>query len=465
MNKNNKPFFDLCDGIFINYTWKASYPELSAAVAGDRKFDVYMGIDVFGRNTYGGGQWKANVALDLLKKVDISAAIFAPGWVYETKQPPDFQTAQNRWWGLVENSWGILKRYPKALPFYSNFDQGHGYHFSVEGVKVADVPWNNISCQSIQPILDISMNSVQTPIEVQLNFKNESYSGGGSITFSGSLNDNAIFKARLFLLELPLGNLPVHISYSVSSEENSVLALLFRLSSDDNRERMSILLAAGGLSFLPANLLNEFDQITATLVIEGKHTTGPGWILHEGSIEMPGHTLTEICAVCYMKSEQDSNQSAQDNGQHLKKCSTAVVSSSTFYASLGHISIETSQNDFPDAVSWMVSCENVSWTTVSDGTKTVSTKITWTLKTGSTSSLMWYNIFVEKVAKKDDDSSITVTYAEDFLGLTRLGCYYVSDLKVPAGIAALKFIIQVCRLDGACQKLDASPRFELAVEG
>lgn len=35
-----------------------NYPRLSAAAAGDRKYDVYMGIDVFGRNTYGGGQWK-----------------------------------------------------------------------------------------------------------------------------------------------------------------------------------------------------------------------------------------------------------------------------------------------------------------------------------------------------------------------------------------------------------------------
>ena len=36
---------------------QGDYPRRSAAVAGDRKFDVYMGIDVFGRNTYGGGQW------------------------------------------------------------------------------------------------------------------------------------------------------------------------------------------------------------------------------------------------------------------------------------------------------------------------------------------------------------------------------------------------------------------------
>jgi hypothetical protein len=34
-----------------------NYPQDSAAVAGNRKYDVYMGIDVFGRNTFGGGQW------------------------------------------------------------------------------------------------------------------------------------------------------------------------------------------------------------------------------------------------------------------------------------------------------------------------------------------------------------------------------------------------------------------------
>jgi len=39
---------------------------------------------------------QVNVALDLLRKSDVSAAIFAPGWVYETKQAPDFETAQNR---------------------------------------------------------------------------------------------------------------------------------------------------------------------------------------------------------------------------------------------------------------------------------------------------------------------------------------------------------------------------------
>lgn len=40
---------------------QANYPKLSADVAGSRKFDVYMGIDVFGRGTYGGGQWTVSI--------------------------------------------------------------------------------------------------------------------------------------------------------------------------------------------------------------------------------------------------------------------------------------------------------------------------------------------------------------------------------------------------------------------
>ncbi|KAL0401152.1 UNVERIFIED_CONTAM: Cytosolic endo-beta-N-acetylglucosaminidase 1 [Sesamum latifolium] len=69
LNDKNKPFFDLCDGIFVNYSWEEDFPKLSADAAGDRKFDVYMGIDVFGRGTYGGGQWTSNIALDVIKKM------------------------------------------------------------------------------------------------------------------------------------------------------------------------------------------------------------------------------------------------------------------------------------------------------------------------------------------------------------------------------------------------------------
>lgn len=31
----NRDFFEACDGLFVNYTWKAKTPSLAAAAAGD----------------------------------------------------------------------------------------------------------------------------------------------------------------------------------------------------------------------------------------------------------------------------------------------------------------------------------------------------------------------------------------------------------------------------------------------
>lgn len=39
---------------------------------------------------------QTNDALDVIKKGETSAAIFAPAWNYETHQLPNFQTSQNR---------------------------------------------------------------------------------------------------------------------------------------------------------------------------------------------------------------------------------------------------------------------------------------------------------------------------------------------------------------------------------
>jgi mannosyl-glycoprotein endo-beta-N-acetylglucosaminidase len=47
----------------VNYTWHAKAPGQAAAAAGNRARDVYMGIDVFGRGTWGGGGFKSHVAL------------------------------------------------------------------------------------------------------------------------------------------------------------------------------------------------------------------------------------------------------------------------------------------------------------------------------------------------------------------------------------------------------------------
>ncbi|XP_047983700.1 cytosolic endo-beta-N-acetylglucosaminidase 1-like isoform X1 [Salvia hispanica] len=456
LNDKNKPFFDLCDGIFVNYSWEEDFPKQSAEVAADRNFDVYMGIDVFGRGTYGGGQWTTNVALDVIKKADVSAAIFAPGWVYETKQPPDFQTAQNRWWGLVEKSWGIVQNYPKVLPFYSNFNQGHGYHIYADGKQISSNQWNDLSSQSFQPFLAYSGDSKTEPIQVSIDFKGASYSGGGSITFVGTLDDKAEFRARLFHGELPLRNSPVHFTYSVKSNGNSLLGLALGFSSASN-EKKTVLLAASGNTLLT---MTQFSSRFTSVVMPRRVTKldqEPGWIIQESSINMAGHILTEIQALCYRPKPE---RSAADY--------VLSRAPSEYYAVLGDlkISADGENTNFPPSDSWNVSSEFVSWTSGSQGSKNLSVKIIWQLKAGYADLFLNYNIFVEKLNSPSSGTQSRLSeVAHEYLGEAAVKSFYISDLEVPSGTSFLKFIIQVRGLDGTSQKLEDAPFLQLKVEG
>lgn len=467
LNEYNKPFFDLCDGIFVNYSWEEDYPKLSGAIAGERKFDVYMGIDVFGRGTYGGGQWTTNVALDVLKKDDVSAAIFAPGWVYETKQKPDFQTAQNRWWGLVEKSWGILQNYPKMLPFYSNFDQGHGYHIYIDGLQISANPWNNISCQTFQPLLDGSMDTSENTIQAFVNFKNSSYVGGGNITFQGNLRQNASFTTRLFQGELRLDQ-PIYISYSVKSDGNSLLGLNLGFSNINGRT--SILLAPGHAFPHLHQLKNTFDRVVTPMQNKnsaGMESQATGWIIHETSIDMNDQTLTDIHVVCYKEKNLDLHDLMLEPDK-LNKHSTSITAGLTdFNASLGHISIKTSVENmkYPPATSWVVEGQYISWASGPNDTKIVSLKILWSLNGAGDAMFLKYNVYADKSAKSEaDDTDGIIRGNLEYLGVAQVQAFYVSNMSVPTGISALKFIIQVCGVDGSSQELVDSPAFLLHVE-
>ncbi|XP_061866655.1 cytosolic endo-beta-N-acetylglucosaminidase isoform X2 [Colius striatus] len=55
LNDENRVFFDACDGLFTNYNWKEQQLEQTRRLAGPRRTDVYVGIDVFGRGDVIGG--------------------------------------------------------------------------------------------------------------------------------------------------------------------------------------------------------------------------------------------------------------------------------------------------------------------------------------------------------------------------------------------------------------------------
>ncbi|GLT78902.1 hypothetical protein SLA2020_504200 [Shorea laevis] len=455
LNEKNKPFFDICDGIFVNYFWEEDYPKLSAKVAGDRKFDVYMGIDVFGRRTYGGGQWTTNVALDVIKKDDVSAAIFAPGWVYETKQPPDFETAQNHWWSLVEKSWGVVQKYPMALPFFSNFDQGRGFHISVDGTQVSSAPWNNISSQGLQPFLEYIDSPAPNSIQVSVDFKGPSYSGGGNISFKGTLQGNSHFTTKLFQGDILMGDSPVYFTYAVKSNANSLVGLCLEFSSEV-KERKKLLLASHGFD----HLLNKFSEvIVPNQPRETEWAPSLGWVIQESSIVMNGYTLTEIDALCYRPQPESSTFGSESRSN--------IQGPEEYLAVLGYIRISNSKENpnFPPSTSWTVDGQYIEWAG-SQGSRTLSLKINWKLKDGSESLFPSFNIYAEKLTKQEvEDLGGKPKGTPEYLGVAHVEAFYISDLTISSDTSSLKFIIQVSDANGGTQKLDESPFFQLDVEG
>ena len=51
--------------------------KLSADVAGERAADVYMGVDVFGRNTFGGGGFKVQFPSPFIPNLTFLSTFFA----------------------------------------------------------------------------------------------------------------------------------------------------------------------------------------------------------------------------------------------------------------------------------------------------------------------------------------------------------------------------------------------------
>ncbi|GAA5994155.1 uncharacterized protein JCM10292_001902 [Rhodotorula paludigena] len=91
----NLPFFEACDGIFLNYWWRPEHVALTARLIDGldpkRRKDVYFGIDVFGRGSYGGGGFETWRAIHTIAAGQpgtpsgFSTALFAPGWTVEAE--------------------------------------------------------------------------------------------------------------------------------------------------------------------------------------------------------------------------------------------------------------------------------------------------------------------------------------------------------------------------------------------
>jgi len=246
----NKPFFDACDAIYLNYTWKPDTLERTVELAhkgsGRHASDVFVGVDCFGRGTIGGGGLHCDVALRYITDIGASAALFAVGWPFEDGQgwlkhmneEKEEEEEKNRqvtwrerddvfwrrikaaWYGNDDNADSTITNHPIArrLPLHSTFSNGTGRQFYLQGKKVSSLAWYNIDVQSLQPSLNIhpsddnssSSSSSSVKASIIINDKDDEGGGGrrrgrgGYLHISGHLRSKSPVVVDLFPVNIPL---------------------------------------------------------------------------------------------------------------------------------------------------------------------------------------------------------------------------------------------------------------------
>ncbi|KAF7725441.1 hypothetical protein EC973_009615 [Apophysomyces ossiformis] len=213
LNKWNAPFFEATDGLFVNYWWEANYPEKAARLAkkeGRTPKDVYFGTDVWGRGTYGGGQYNTYKGVEASDKGGTSSVLFAMAWTYQhfneknfnfydrllwmggpsSDYPPETNEEEKDDYGSAtkrqkqKERQGVLrKRAAKdavddnsneydqegwhkgiadfdklrdvPVPWFATwFDRGYGSVFCFQGERLLHQAWSQLSHQGILPNLD-----------------------------------------------------------------------------------------------------------------------------------------------------------------------------------------------------------------------------------------------------------------------------------------------------------------------
>lgn len=226
LNEKNRMFFDVCDGIFLNYNWKDQTLRNSKELAGasGRAMDVYVGVDVFGRGCLGGGGFNTVEALTAIRQHNMSAAIFAMGWVYETQGEANFLQNENRFWRLLHHLLPVRVLASGCLPFSTSFCQGFGQKYYSQGQEVGTTSWHNLGLQEPQPSLTEAQFEGVAPSTSSMALDNDLAVLGGcclKLTANPVPKDGSPVLYRLFCTEIDIKE-PVVISYSYQCEDTGL---------------------------------------------------------------------------------------------------------------------------------------------------------------------------------------------------------------------------------------------------
>ncbi|XP_042360147.1 cytosolic endo-beta-N-acetylglucosaminidase isoform X2 [Plectropomus leopardus] len=295
LNQSNRMFFDVCDGFFTNYNWTEQNLEWMSNYSGvqGRQPEVYIGVDVFARGKVVGGMLETNKALEMIRKHNFSAAIFAPGWVYETNyDKTEFRKNQDKFWALLTD-YLYIHRPASPLPFLSSFCQGFGKAIYWRGQREVDRSWFNLTAQEIQPLYYHEELDGRGWLSSR-GCPEDAWNGGCSLLLDGLIpaTHTSPLCAKIFSLHVPLASkILVTLIYKPSAGIKVSLGLKTTDASlcthmdvqDVKLTDVSPMVHDEGL-----NLVRQFSQLCGNLKPDG-------WTIGCSQLELRGCALREVC--------------------------------------------------------------------------------------------------------------------------------------------------------------------------
>lgn len=243
------------------------------------------------------------------------------------------------------------------------------------------------------------------------------------------------------------------------SNGDSQIGLSLEFLSSTNKRKL----------LLASNIEKQFSNDFSEVIKTTPHKVpglSPDWFLQVASIQKNGYKLTNINILCYRSSPGtgEPKHKSRRVGKHNTLDHDALFE---YFAVLGNITLRSvKEPDLPPHSSWLVESQYIKWSPGPEGTKILDIKIIWKLRDRSSHMVFeHYNIYVIKVTKKGENRLGEFQNVPQYLGVAHVEVFYVSNLAVPSSTSGLKFIIQVCGVDGSSQKLEDSPFLYLDVEG
>jgi mannosyl-glycoprotein endo-beta-N-acetylglucosaminidase len=90
-------------------------------------------------------------AVAAARAAGVSAALFAPGWVYECNDRSGFEQLQERWWRGIEAAWGLRRPFDCRLPLATSFNCGAGRALFALGAVIDPRPWLHLASTQLLP--------------------------------------------------------------------------------------------------------------------------------------------------------------------------------------------------------------------------------------------------------------------------------------------------------------------------